>query len=440
MNPYISEGWSQRESRVLARAALRPHDPTYGPVFVRGEGSRLWDAEGRDYLDMTCGYSANNFGHAFQPLVDVATGHLRLIGHITQQSHPGRWELAEQLLSVCAYQDRGKVLFNVTGARAIETAWKAAVSSRPGRVISLGNAFHGRSIATSHLSATARAAEMVINVSEVEQLAESDFAYCACCPIGLTFPDCHVGCLDGLEAKLRRHAAEISAVFVEPALGARGYVFPPAEYMQRLRSLTSELGILLISDEVQMGLGRAGDWLLSTAQGWQADLVVLGKSLGGGLVPISAVVGRAEILDCIPPGSESETYAANPLATAIALEVIRQLRSGPWMDNGRRIGEKLRCEIAVVARDYLPRANMEGVGACAALELAHIATTRQAATEYTAQLARDCMETGLLVHRSGPLGTRIVLIPALTTNDAEVAETIARFSTAIRATPRAALD
>lgn len=112
--------WSQRESKVLARAALRPHDPTYGPVFVRGKGSRLWDADGRDYIDLTCGYSANNFGHAFEPLVNAANQYMQQLGHLTQQPHPNRSLLADQLLKICGFEQSGKVLFNVTGARAVE--------------------------------------------------------------------------------------------------------------------------------------------------------------------------------------------------------------------------------------------------------------------------------------------------------------------------------
>lgn len=428
-----NEHWIDRERHVLAACTQRHHDPTFGPVFVRGTGSWLWDAAGRDYLDFTCGYSTTNFGHAFEPLLEVAKSQLGRLSHLTALPHPGRALLAELLLEVCGFSRSGKVLFNTSGARAIESAWKACVNFRPGRLVTIGNAYHGRSIATSIISDTQGALQTPLRAGLAERRSPRDFGYCAACPWRLKYPECDLRCTDQLIADIRAQGKEISALLVEPALGARGYIFPPDEYWKRLRQVTGELGILMIADEIQMGLGRAGEWLLSAAQGWRADLVILGKSLGGGMVPISAVVGRAEVLDCIPAGSESETFAGTPLATALALEVVQQLKTGPWMMRCHAVGRILSANLQLLLERHRIRGTIEGRGACAAIELLDPENASRSEAEFCARLAKTCMELGLLVHCSGPLGTRIVLIPPFTVSDDELREGLDRFDRALHA-------
>ncbi len=151
----------------------------------------------------------------------------------------------------------------------------------------------------------------------------------------------------------------LSAVIVEPAVGARGYIAPPNEYWQSLREVTQRYGVLLIADEIQMGLGRTGHWLLSRYQGWQADLIVLGKSLGGGIVPLSAVIGPQQLVDDLPAGSESETFAASPLAMAIGSEVLNQLATGPWLNRAHDLGTAL----ASTVKASMPDKHVEVLGA-----------------------------------------------------------------------------
>lgn len=414
-----------RERRVLANVTQRTSDPAFGPVIVRGEGCRVWDASGREYFDLMCGYSAANFGHAFAPLVRAANEQLVRLTHLTGLPHPGRTRLAERLIEHCGQLGRDKVIFNTSGSRAVETAWKAAVSYRPGKIVSLTPAYHGRSLASSVLSDTSRIEGLEPFTSFAVRRPADEFAYCAACPLGLVHPSCDIACQRSLLEWLEQESPHISAVIAEPALGARGYIAPPPAYWQRIRQLTAEHGILMIADEVQTGLGRAGDWLLSRLQGWSADLVVLGKSLGGGITPISAVVGRAEVLDALPAGSESETFAASPLGTAIALEVLDQLERGPWLERAGEIGRTLQQAL----RESLSRSGnahppprVEGFGASAALEFVGCMSDRVAAAAEARRVAERCVAAGLLIHYSGPYATRIVFLPALTISDADLAE------------------
>ncbi len=427
--------WLGREKAVLTQASHRPHDPKFGLVFSHGLGARLWDVEGQEYIDFTCGYSASNFGHAFPPIVEVARNQLGKLTHLTQEPHIWRAPLAEKLIEVCAFnsknpKDVGKVHFNATGSRAVETAWKAASAFRPGRLLSIAPSYHGRSLATSALSDTSANISDFVAFQIHQRRPTSEFAYCAACPHSLRYPDCQTHCLDELVELIESEPEAISAVIVEPALGARGYVFPPAEYWQRLRRTTARLGVLLIADEIQMGLGRTGSMLLSTSQGWQADLVVLGKSLGGGIVPISAVVGRADVIDALPVGSESETFACTPFAAAIALEILQQLTTGPWIERGREVGMRLREVIAKIGEKHFPGLIFEGQGASAVAEFIHCGRSLVGAQELARRIATACRDQGLLVHFSGPLATRIVLLPPLTICEADLDEGIERLKKA----------
>jgi 4-aminobutyrate aminotransferase-like enzyme len=393
----------------------------------------LWDVEGQDYIDFTCGYSASNFGHAFPPLVKVAQNQLVQLTHLTQEPHLWRAPLAEKLIEACGFQsvnlsEKGKVHFNATGSRSVETAWKAARAFRPGRLISLAPSYHGRSLATSVLSETTSGMPDFVATGLHQRRAASEFAYCAACQYGLKFPDCQLRCLNELVELISSEFASISAVIVEPALGARGYVFPPAEYWQRLRRATTECGVLLIADEIQMGLGRAGSMLLSTSQGWQPDLVVLGKSLGGGIVPISAVVGRGEVIDALPVGSESETFACTPLAAAIGLAVLNQLKTGPWIARGREVGMNLRETLGRIGEKHFPGLVIEGQGASAVAEFVGCGKSLVDAQVLAKRIAIACKNQNLLVHFTGPFATRIVLLPPLTITEEELIEGINRLT------------
>jgi len=425
--------WLFREKAVLTGASHRPHDPKFGPVFSHGKGASLWDAAGLEYLDFTCGYSATNFGHAFPPLVGAATRQLSKLTHLTQEPHILRAPLAEKLVELCGFtQPNAKVHFNATGSRAIETAWKAAFAFRPGQLISISPSYHGRSLATSPLSDSAIGIPKFVASNFHSRRPASEFAYCSACSLGLSFPQCATRCLDSLLAHLKANSKAISAVIVEPALGARGYIFPPAEYWRRLREVTRQAGIVLIADEIQIGLGRAGAILLSASQGWQPDLVVLGKSLGGGIVPISAVVGRSEVLDALPAGSESETFACTPLAAVVALEVLNQLQTGPWMARGAEVGSQLRGSLLQLGVKYIPGLRVEGEGASAVAEFIGCDTDLTVSKKLAWQAAKNCAENRLLVHFTGPHATRIALLPPLTITDDEVAQGLARLTAAVK--------
>lgn len=458
------EAGGRQNSRALmqsyqqshARCSQRDYDPSFGVVFSRGDGSRLWDVDENEWIDLTSGYAATNFGHAFQPLVSVASQQLYQLTHLTGGVHPGRIELAQQLLSRFGNPTQeSKVIFNASGARAVETSWKAAMAYRPGKVVALAPNFHGRSIATSWLGESCPGFD---GGSQALVWPESEYAHCAHCSLNLEYPACGTICQDALLGWLREHSPEVSAVIVEPAATARGYIFPPAECHHRLRRLADEHGFLIIADEIQTGLGRCGGWALSHLQGWYPDLLLLGKSLGGGITPISAVVGSADVLDAISSGAESETFAATPLACAIGLEVLRLLDDGELFKRGMHLGKSLRdaarrcLKQAGIHRNICsPRVTVgvEGAAATCVLDFANPEIKRAdsqaghdasgsdsgepwAAAQAMAQrFAISFRDQKLKVHLSGTKRTRIVMLPALTMSEAELGDAVRRMGQAI---------
>ncbi|MFO1064839.1 MAG: aminotransferase class III-fold pyridoxal phosphate-dependent enzyme [Pirellulales bacterium] len=426
-----ASAWQRREAASLADAMRRRSDPAFGATFVSGHGCRLIDADGDEWIDLTCGYSAANFGHAFAPLVQAAQSQLVTLTHLTGLSHPGRVLLAEKLIEHCGKPNvENAVVFNTGGARAVETAIKAAVSYRPGKVIAISPAFHGRSVATSLLSETNRTTLSATDSAAFERRSLREFAYppaCRHCAVrdGRT---CDLTCQLTLIDYLEQRADEISVVIFEPVVGARGYLLPPHDYWLRIAECCKRLGILLIADEIQVGLGRGGAWLYSHRIGVQADLAVLGKSLGGGVTPISAVVGRRDVLDALPAGCESETFAGSPLGTAVGLAVIEQLEAGPWMRRADEIGDRLRESLG----EQFGGERVEGAAGWACVEFlsASSGVDLSARVESAAREARAVSDrliaARLLVHYTGPFATRIALIPPLTMTDEDISEVIHR--------------
>jgi 4-aminobutyrate aminotransferase / (S)-3-amino-2-methylpropionate transaminase / 5-aminovalerate transaminase len=420
-NPQFGSDLSPTVSSVVPNASsplgtCRTSDPNFVPEFVKGEGCYLWDAQGKRYLDFVSGYSSTVFGHCHPRLVAAAREQLEQLTQLVGLRHPWRSRLESLLAKRCqaTVGEPSKVWLTTTGARAVEVAWKIAYATRPGAVVAFDIAFHGRSLASALLSHTR---SLPIVKADVEKALP--YPRCDACPVGLRRETCQAECFDASEQWLVDNGSRISAVLIEPAAGARGYYFAPAIFFQRLRDLTKRLGILLIDDEVQMGFGRMGSFLAAQRQGWQPDLVVMGKSLGGGLVPMAAVVGRADIMDALPSGYESETFAGNPLACRIAIEAIATLEEERLIERSLKAETYLQANLQKLAQDSSISICVDCYGAAGVI---------QASPNDAASLAKDCLASGLLVHWSGIDSDRIVLIPPLIAGEREFEEALAILS------------
>ncbi|MYW68425.1 ornithine--oxo-acid transaminase [Streptomyces sp. SID8379] len=302
-------------------------------VVATAEGAWMTDVEGRRYLDMLAGYSALNFGHGNRRLIDAAKAQLERVTLTSRAFHHDRFaEFCTQLAELCG---KDMVLPMNTGAEAVETAVKTArkwgyrvkgVPDGRARIVVASDNFHGRTTTIVSFS--------------TDPEARADFG-----PYTPGFDIVPYGDLDALRAAV---TDETVAVLLEPIQGEAGVLVPPPGYLAGVRELTRERGVLFIADEIQSGLGRTGRTFACEHEGVVPDVYVLGKALGGGVVPVSAVVADRDVLGVFRPGEHGSTFGGNPLACAVALEVVAMLRSGEFQQHATELGEHLHAELGLL--------------------------------------------------------------------------------------------
>ncbi|MFD5735049.1 ornithine--oxo-acid transaminase [Streptomyces sioyaensis] len=324
--------------RFLAAAeAHSAHNYHPLPVVVASaEGAWMTDVEGRRYLDMLAGYSALNFGHGNRRLLDAAKAQLDRVTLTSRAFHHDRFaEFCTQLAELCGME---LVLPMNTGAEAVETAIKTArkwgyqvkgVPDGRAKIIVADNNFHGRTTTLVSFS--------------TDPEARADFG-----PYTPGFEIVPYGDLAALEAAVD---ADTVAVLLEPIQGEAGVLVPPTGYLAGVRELTRSRNVLFIADEIQSGLGRTGRTFACEHEDVVPDMYVLGKALGGGVVPVSAVISSREVLGVFAPGEHGSTFGGNPLACAVALEVIAMLRTGEFQQRATELGEHLHSELGLLVGD-----------------------------------------------------------------------------------------
>lgn len=317
---------SREHIELVERYSARNYHPL--PVVIAsGEGVWVTDVEGRRYLDMLAAYSALNFGHQHPDLVKAARDQLERLTLTSRAFHND--QIGPFLRDLCELVGKDLALPMNTGAEAVETAIKAArkwgyrakgVPDGHAKIVVASGNFHGRTTT-------------IISFSD-DPVSRADFGPYT--PGFLTVP---YGDADALAAALAD--PEVVAFLVEPIQGEAGVIVPPEGYLRRARELCTEHGVLLVADEIQSGLGRAGTTFACEHEGVVPDVYVLGKALGAGIVPISAVVADEEVLGLFRPGEHGSTFGGNPLACAIGRKVIEILRTGEVQRNSAELGSWL---------------------------------------------------------------------------------------------------
>ncbi|MER6839468.1 ornithine--oxo-acid transaminase [Streptomyces platensis] len=377
------------ERGIAAAEAHSAHNYHPLPVVVAtAEGAWVTDVEGRRYLDMLAGYSALNFGHGNRRLLDAAKAQLERVTLTSRAFHHDRFgDFCTQLAELCGME---LVLPMNTGAEAVETAVKTArkwgykvkgVPDGRAKIIVADNNFHGRTTTIVSFS--------------TDPEARADFG-----PYTPGFEIVPYGDLAALAAAVD---ADTVAVLLEPIQGEAGVLVPPPGYLAGVRELTRSRNVLFIADEIQSGLGRTGRTFACEHEGVVPDMYVLGKALGGGVVPVSAVVSSREVLGVYAPGEHGSTFGGNPLACAVALEVIAMLRTGEFQQRAAELGEHLHSELAQLAADGAVTA-VRGRGLWAGVD---ISPSRGTGREISEQL----LTRGVLVKDTH--GSTIRLAPPL---------------------------
>lgn len=406
---------------------------TAHPVVVaRAQGSEVWDVDGRRYLDFVGGIGVLNVGHNHPAVVNAVTRQLGLVSHACFQvvAYPGYIELAQRLNRLVGGDEAYKSVFFTSGAEAVENAVKIARShtQRPG-IIAFDGAFHGRTLLGVTL--TGMSAPYKQNFGpfpgDIYRLPFPNPLH------GITEADC-LKALDQLFA-VQILPERVAAIIIEPVQGDGGFLPAGPAFMQALRRITSQHGILLICDEVQSGFGRTGTMFAFQQLGIKPDLITLAKSLGGGL-PISGVVGRAEIMDAPTPGGLGGTYGGNALGCAAALAVLDLFEQENLLQRSCQLGEQLNGRLRQLAEKYACIGDVRGVGFMQAVEILDYETGRPDAALTQKILDSACQE-GLLLIKCGLHRNTIRFLAPLVTTDSQLEEALHIFDIALaRATGR----
>jgi acetylornithine/N-succinyldiaminopimelate aminotransferase len=348
---------------------------TFGPpklVLVRGQGAHVWDADGKEYVDLLGGIAVNALGHAHPALVAAVTDQLSTLGHISNffTSTP-QVELAERLLSLVGAD--GRVFLTNSGTEANEAAFK--LTRRTGRthLVAADNSFHGRTMGA--LALTSKEAYR----APFEPL-----------PGNVTFVPY------GDESALARAVTDqTAAVVLEPIQGEAGVVVPPDSYLAAAREITRDNGALLWLDEIQTGMGRTGRWFAGESA--DPDIVTVAKGLGGG-IPIGACIGLGDAAKLLQPGNHGTTFGGNPVACAAALAVLDTIEKDGLLDHATDVGQRLRTGLAADPRVT----EVRGRGLLVGLDLSQ---------PLSAEVAVAALAHGFIVNNPTP--SRVRLAPPL---------------------------
>lgn len=368
-------------------------------VLVRGQGCYVWDADGKQYLDLLGGIAVNALGHAHPFVTSVISSQLSTLGHVSNFfTSPTQVALAEKLLEVTGAPAGSKVFFANSGTEANEAAFKlarrnAGTAEEPRtKVVALEGAFHGRTMGALALTAKKAYRE------PFEPL-----------PGGVV----HVpfGDVDALAATVDRTT---QAVFLEPIQGEAGVVPLPPGYLAAARKITRDAGALLIVDEVQTGMGRTGTWLAIEGSGIAPDAVTLAKGLGGGF-PIGALVTFGEENSArLTAGQHGTTFGGNPVATAAALATLHAIETQGVLANVQAVGERLRGALA-----DLPEVDeVRGRGLLLGIDLAAPAGVPEGAN-LAGAVVDAALEAGFIVNAPGPRTIRLAPPLILTAEQAD---------------------
>ena len=398
-------------SAELFALSERYYLPVYRPrriVLDHGKGSRIWDRDGREYVDFGAGIAVNALGHAHPALVGALTEQAGKLWHTSNVfvSEP-TLRLAEELVEASRFAQR--VFFCNSGAEANEAAiklvrkWATAQGRAPDRrvILSFRGSFHGRTLAAVTATAQPKYHE------GYEPL-----------PPGFRYSNFNE--LAAAEAAMA--AGDVCAVLVEPVQGEGGVTPATPEFLQGLRALCNRHGTLLVFDEIQCGMGRTGQLFAAHAYGVTPDVVTLAKALGSGF-PIGAMLVGEKAAEVMQFGAHGTTFGGNPLAAAVARAALRELSSPALLGNVAKQAQAIRDGLAAIDSEFGVFSEIRGRGLMIGAQL------RDAHAGKAGEILDRCIEHGLLTLQAGPDVLRFV--PALNIGDTDIAEGLARLRAAI---------
>jgi 4-aminobutyrate aminotransferase / (S)-3-amino-2-methylpropionate transaminase / 5-aminovalerate transaminase len=406
-------------------AAIPPGVANLHPIVTaRASGAIVEDVDGNRLIDLATGISVLNVGHTAPEVVAAAQRQLELDTHTCFHvtANEPYIELAERLNALVPIDGPVKTMFANSGAEAVENAVKIArkATGRPA-VVAFDHAFHGRTLMGMSLTAKVMPYKQGMGpfAPEVYRLP---FAYSYRWPSG---PErCAEEALAYAVDEMHKHIGEdnIACVVLEPIQGEGGFVVPAPGFVKGIADFCAANGIVFVADEIQSGMGRAGRWFAIESEDVRPDIVTSAKSLGGGL-PISAISGRADLMDAVHVGGLGGTYGGNPVAAAAALAVLDLIERDALLDRANIVGDTITARLRTLEERHPQVGEVRGRGAMCAIELVEDPDTKEPlAADTMNRIARGALEGGVIVLTAGTYGNVLRLLPPLTIEEPLLAD------------------
>jgi 4-aminobutyrate aminotransferase/(S)-3-amino-2-methylpropionate transaminase len=422
-----------RSREILARKERVVADPlsVFLPVVIEeGRGATLTDVDGNTFIDFTGGVGCLNVGHSHPRVVEAAQEQLAKFSHtdFTIVPYEVYVTLAERLIAASPFRSPAKAAFFNAGTEAVENAIKfaRAYTGRPA-VIGFEGGFHGRTLLSLSLTSKTHPYKAGLGPFAPEVYR-------------VPFPNDYRGpsaeeALAALErALVTQVAAEtVAAIVVEPVQGEGGFVVAPKVFLEGVRRLCDEHGIVLVVDEVQTGFGRTGKFFAIEHYGIEPDLITVAKSIAAGL-PLSGVIGKAEIMDAPGDSAIGGTYVGNPVAQAAALAVLDVIEDEGVCDHAVQLGETIRARMESWRERWPQIGDVRGLGAMLAIELVKDPGTKDPDADTASAIVEAAAERGLLLLKSGIYSNCIRVLAPLVLTDAELDEALVVWEDALEAT------
>lgn len=402
----------QRRHNAVPRGVGQIH-----PIFAeRAENCRVWDVEGREYLDFAGGIAVLNTGHLHPGIVSAVEAQLKKLSHTCFQvlAYEPYLALCERMNQKVPGDFAKKTLLVTTGSEAVENAVKIArAATKRSGAIAFSGAYHGRTHYTLSLTGKVHpySAGMGLMPGHVYRALYP-------CPLHNISDD---DAIASIERIFKNDAApeDIAAIIIEPVQGEGGFYAASPAFMQRLRALCDQHGIMLIADEVQSGAGRTGTLFAMEQMGVAADITTFAKSIAGGF-PLAGVTGRADVMDAIAPGGLGGTYAGNPIACAAALAVLDIFEQENLLQKANTLGNTLRDGLMEIAETHREIGDVRGLGAMIAIELFENGDPGKPNAALTADIVTRTREKGLILLSCGPYYNILRILVPLTIEASQI--------------------
>jgi 4-aminobutyrate aminotransferase/(S)-3-amino-2-methylpropionate transaminase len=411
--------WAERQELVASGSAA------YTSVVIeRALNAKAWDVDGKEYVDFAGGIGALNVGHCHPKVVAALREQAGKLLHTSFHvaAYENYLQVCRELIGLAPISGPKKAILFNSGSEAIENAVKfARAFTKRKAVISFDNCFHGRTLLCLALDGKYKPLRQGFGPCPPE-IYHARFPYAYRPPRGVRAEDLTEYCLEELEKQFLVDVApeDVAAIVVEPVQGEGGFVVPTPGFLKALRRLCDKHGIVFIVDEVQCGFGRTGEMFAIQHDGIEPDLLVVAKSLCGGM-PLSGVVGRAGVMDAAATGAVGGTYGGNPMSCAAALAVFGIFREQKLVEAARRVGAKVQRRFDSFRDRYAFVGDSRGLGAMRALELVSDKKTKAPLPgPRVKEILHDCVERGLIVIKAGVHDNVIRTLMPLTIPDEDL--------------------